>query len=135
MGQLNLIYPRHPRSYSAGPSQRLSQIGAGDLAVAQNLRQQAGADGFTAMNWRHGATSIVMAEEMMTAFDADNLKAHPPQRPEQLRTADRRKRAHAGTRTRCTPTNWLLVGSSTSRQSAIAWRMRFISVSRDLAWV
>jgi hypothetical protein len=37
--------------------------------------------------------------------------------------------------TRWTPTNWLVTGSSTSRQSAMASCTRFIRTSRDLACV
>ena len=56
-------------------SEQLSELLAADLAVAEDLAQQARPDGLTAVN-RHDRDPIVgMSEEVVAATDAEHLEA------------------------------------------------------------
>lgn len=90
---------------------------------------------FIAVNRYHRTPSVGMLEKMVAAFDANNLEPGFSQHFDQFRSGDGWKGAHAGTAIRCMPTNSAGSGRSTSRQSAIASLIRFISASSDLAWV
>lgn len=87
------------------------------------------------MDCNHSASTVGMAQEMMASSASDDFKTQPAQGFDKTTAGDRRKCAHCQTATRWTPTNSLLVGSSTSRQSSIASRIRFIKTSSDFAWV
>jgi len=74
-------------------------------------------------------------KEMVAAFATNHLKTDLSKRFGELFTRNGRKVAHAETATRCTPTNSVGTGSSTSRQSSIASLTFFIRRSSDLACV
>src|SRR6056297_197844 len=71
----------------------------------------------------------------MTPLDTQHLESLLAKCFDQAGTRDGWKYAHAGTAIRCTPRNSEVSGCSTSRQSSIASRVRFINVSSDLACV
>jgi hypothetical protein len=115
--------------------ERGSQVFPGQVAVAQYLGKQAGADGFAPVNRNNGASAVRVTEEVMAAFDPNQREALLAQGLDQTFARERRKVAQTATVTRWTPTNLLVTGSSTSRQSAMASCTRFIRASRDLACV
>jgi hypothetical protein len=87
------------------------------------------------MDRNNSASTIRMAKEMMAAPASNHFKTQPTYGFDKTAAGDRRKYAHIQTATRWTPTNSLVVGSSTLRQSSIASRIRLISTSSDFAWV
>lgn len=105
------------------------------VAVAQDLREQAGTDRLPTVNRYDRTAAIRVPQEMMASSDPNQNEALLVQGFDETLTGERRKVAHTGTVTRWTPTNWFTTGSSTSRQRAIASCTRFIRTSRDFAWV
>jgi hypothetical protein len=87
------------------------------------------------MHYYDSASTIMMAKEMMAAPAPDSFRAQTTQGFDKTTTSDRGKCAHSQTATRWTPTNSLVAGSSTSRQSSIASQIRFIKTSSDFACV
>jgi hypothetical protein len=81
-------------------SENLPQVFAGYLAVAQDLSEQAAPNGLATMDGNDRASPVGVAQKMMAPLGADDFEAQPPQRFDELRAADGRERAHAGTVTR-----------------------------------
>jgi hypothetical protein len=76
-----------------------------------------------------------MLKEMVAAFGANHIKAHPLEGFDETITRDSRKITQAVTATRWTPMNSVDAGFSTSRQSSIASLTLFMSTSSDFACV
>ena len=107
------------------------------LAIPENLVEQTGADGLTCVHGNDRAPSVLMAQEVMAAFDALNAKTGLGEGGDKFRTGDTRSAAHAAMVTRWMPTNSNCCSGapSTSRHSAMASRMRSVTSSSDRAWV
>ena len=71
-----------------------------DLAVSENLSKETAANRLAAVDGNNGAAAIGMAEEVMAAFDANEIEPKTTQRLEDVRASDCGKRAHAMTATR-----------------------------------
>src|SRR3990172_3963372 len=107
----------------------LAQFRFRNLAIPEHPNQEAAADCLSLMNWNDCASAVGMAEEMMAASGPDGFEPHPAKGTEKFTAADCTKVAHELIATRCTPTNSVLKGSSTSKQSSIASCTRFIRTS------
>jgi hypothetical protein len=60
--------------------QKVRQCVPTDVAVAQVLGQQAGADFLSSMDWHDSHPAISMPKHVVPSFDANNLKALSPKR-------------------------------------------------------
>jgi hypothetical protein len=116
-------------------SEFLLKLVALKITILQDLHHEPSADSLTPVNRNNRATSIRVLKEMVTTLDPDDREAQVSQSPDSLLACNRRKSAHALTATLCTPTNSESDGVSTSRQSSMASRMRFIKTSNDFACV
>src|SRR6266478_1733666 len=65
-------------------SLQLKELLDRDFSIIQNRLHQAGADDFTGMNGDDRASAIGMLQEVMTAFDSNDLKTCLPQRGNHL---------------------------------------------------
>ena len=91
-----LLHCRSSSSFNAAPSDlsaaalakadslQLKELLDRDFSVIQNRLHQAGADDFTGMNGDDSASAIEMFQEVMTAFDSNDLKTCLPQRSNHL---------------------------------------------------
>jgi hypothetical protein len=61
------------------PSEGVFQVLSGYLALSKDLSQEAAAERLAAVHRDYGASAIRMAQKMMAAFRADQIKAQPPQ--------------------------------------------------------
>lgn len=80
--------------------QQLSQLVSRHLTVAQNLGHQARSNDFTSVYRHNRAPSIGMFQDVMAAFDADDLKAGFAQRSDKPTPGHARESGHAPTQTR-----------------------------------
>ncbi len=83
------------------------------------------------------AAPILMAQEMMTAFDPQNVKSNLREHRNEVGASDAQSPAHAAMVTRWMPMNsnsWS-GRPSTSRHSSMASRMRSLTSSRERACV
>ena len=71
-----------------------------EIAVAENLGKETAADRLPAVDGNNGAAAVGVAEEVMAAFDANEIEPKTTQRLEEVGAGDRGKRAHAMTATR-----------------------------------
>ena len=71
-----------------------------EIAVSENLSKETAANRLAAMDGNNGAAAVGMAEEVMAAFDANEIEPETTQRLEEVRTGDCGKCAHAMTATR-----------------------------------
>ena len=76
------------------------QFFARELAVSENLSKETTANRFTAVDGDNSAAAVGMAEEMVTTFDANQVKPKTTQRLEEMGAGQRGKGAHAMTATR-----------------------------------
>ena len=92
---------RFSRGVSEIPaSKQIFEFFAGQIAVAQNFRQQSRTDNFGTVD-RHGRHSAVaMTQPMMASFDARIDETSPRERRDNLGTRQTGQTAHAGTVTR-----------------------------------
>ena len=99
--------------------------------------KEAGTDGLPRVRRHNSASSVLMAEEMMAAFDTQDAETGLRECGNEFWAADARGPAHAAIVTRWIPTNSNSCSGapSTSRQSSIASRMRPITSSSDRACV
>lgn len=107
------------------------------LDIFQDSVHKARSNCLARMHRHHGTAAIGMLKEVVAALDPDNPKPSLAQCCNDLTTAKSGQLAHAYTVIRCTPTNSPRGprSASTSRQSSIASRIRFINASSDLACV
>jgi len=70
------------------------------VAVAQDLRKQAGTNRLSTVNRHDRAAAIRVSEEMMASSDSDYGEALLPQGLYEALAGERREVAHAGTETR-----------------------------------
>ena len=88
-----------------GPkSKPLAQIVARELAISQDSTEQTRADSFPGMHGNNGCASIGMTDKVVTAPNPNCLKTAALKRCDKILAAERGKRPHALTVTRCTPT-------------------------------
>ena len=80
--------------------QKAQQFLAADIAVAQDLGQQARSDLFSSMDRDDGHSTISMAKHVVTSLDANNLKALASKGGHQIPARNRRKACHAAIDTR-----------------------------------
>jgi hypothetical protein len=71
-----------------------------DLAVSENLSKETAANRLAAVDGNNGAAAIRMAEEVMAAFDANEIESKTTQRLDDVGAGDCGKSAHAMTATR-----------------------------------
>ena len=76
---------------------KLSQLARGELHVAQNCAQEAGANRFTCMNGNGGGFAIGMLEEYVAPAGSFGEKAGPLERPDKLSALNARKAVHTVT--------------------------------------
>ena len=107
------------------------------LAIPKDLVKQAGADGLACVCGHNRTSAILVAQEMMAAFDTENEETGFCERGNEFRAGDAGRPAHAAMVTRWMPTNSKSCSGvpSTSRHSSMASRMRSVTSSRDRACV
>lgn len=71
-----------------------------DLAVSENLSKETAAKRLAAVDGNNGAAAVGMTEEVMAAFDANEIEPKTTQRLEEMCAGDCGKCAHAMTATR-----------------------------------
>lgn len=91
--------------------EQISQLLARKFGVTKNLTEQARADGFSSMYWHYSGASVAVSHEMVTTFDANEIEAASAQRCNRLFARNGRKRGHASTVMRCSPTKSRLSGA------------------------
>jgi len=72
----------------------------GKLGVSENFGKQATPDVFAGMDWHDSSATVRMLQVVMTAPDADNLKAKPLQGHNELAARNAWQPAHSATLTR-----------------------------------
>ena len=106
------------------------------IAIAQNLSEQTGADGFAGVDGDSGDAAVGVTQTMMASLRSDYSEAGFLQRANQLFTSDSFSARHQATRTCWTPMNVRRGGrDSSARHTAIASCTRRINTSNDLACV
>lgn len=115
-GRTRLLEASHgplQRLLDFGPkSKPLAQIVAREFAVSQDSTEQTRADRFAGVNGNNGRASIGMTDKVVTAPNPNCLKTAALERCDEILAAERGKRCHALTVTRCTPTKSRLSGAS-----------------------
>jgi len=81
------------------------------------------------------APAIRMAKEVIASLDSYHFKSATAESFDKLFTAESREPWHCYTVIVYIPTKCVGVDFSTSRQSSIASRTRFMSASSNFAWV
>lgn len=71
-----------------------------EIAVSENLSKETAANRLAAVDGNNGAAAVGMAEEVMAAFDANEIEPKTTQRLEEASAGDCWKCAHAMTATR-----------------------------------
>ncbi len=87
-------------AWDDGQLQQSGQLFRGEVAVAQDLNCEPGADGFTGMNGNNRGTAIGMTQEVMAAFSADDDEACPTKGGNEDSPGQSREFGHYATRTR-----------------------------------
>jgi hypothetical protein len=80
--------------------QQLAELLGGQLAVPENSVEQTGADGLARVHWHNRASAILVTQEVMAAFDANNAKTCPFEGGNEVGTGDAGIPAHAAMVTR-----------------------------------
>ena len=104
------------------------QIVLGQIGIAEDLQQEAGAEDFSGVHGNNGATTVGMTKKMMTAFYLNHLEIVILEDLDNLPALEFAQFGHQ-TAMRCTPTKSEVSkpASSTSRQSSIASRTRLVN--------
>ncbi len=99
--------------------------------------EQASTDRLSCVDWYNRTSAVLVTEEMMASFDAQNAKTYLPDGANETMPGYSRTPAHAATVTRWMPTNSNSCSGvpSTSRHSSIASRIRSVIPSRERACV
>ena len=111
-----------------------------EVAIAEDLAEQAGADRFTGVDGDGCDSAIGMSQAMMTALDADDLEADLFQGTDQLLAGESFATGHRG-KGQAICTCWTATKvrrggrGPSARQREIASATRFINTSSDLACV
>ena len=113
------------------------KLTARHLAIAKDLVKETGTDGLAGVCGHDRATPVLVAQEYVAAFDAQNAKTGLRERSDEFGARDTRRPAHAAIVTRWIPTNSNSCSGtpSTSRHSPIASRMRSVTSSSERACV
>jgi len=77
-----------------------SELGGRQLAITEDLVKQPGTEGLTCVCRYHRASAILVAQEMMAAFDTENAEAGFRERGNEVRASDAGDPAHAAIVTR-----------------------------------
>jgi len=84
--------------------QKRAQCVCREVAVAQDLRDDPGSQGFASMDRYHRRSPIGMPEEVVAASYSNGTEAGRNESRNQLGTGETRQAGHDAKRTRCTPT-------------------------------
>lgn len=125
---------------ASGPSRReqVVEVRPRELRIAQDLRQQPGADGLTGVDGNRGSATIGMPEEVMAATYPHHREPRPGERPNEVLTCNGEASGHRVVRrTRWTPTNSRRGGgeSSSSMHNSMTSLTRSINSSSERACV
>ena len=113
-------HAKSPLKHITPKSNHLVELFLTDFAVAEDLRKETATDGLATMHGDNSAAPVRVAKESMTSLGTDDLKAEFAEGMNEFHTGEGGKATHVVTAIRCTPTNSLVTGSSTSRQSSTA---------------
>lgn len=124
-----------PACFASG-KQRL-ELFARQLAIAEDLGEEARPDRLAGMHGHGRAASVRVAQDVMAAAHARDAETGSAKSRDDGPAVERRQPRHAATEMRCTPMNSNAGASSprSSRFSAIASRTRSINSSRERACV
>lgn len=132
-----VVEGEHGVAGGGGGLQVVLQLFVRQVAVAENLGEQAGADRFADVDGDGGHAAVGVTQAVVAALRADDVEAGTAEGVDQLLAGDATPSRRQATRTCWTAMNSRRAAGlgSSRRHRTMASRMRSVSLSRDFAWV
>lgn len=115
--------------------EKLPELIAVQIDIVQDFIDEAGAEGFFAVDWYGRFPPVTVFEAVMASLHSHDGKAHFAEGFDHVLAGDAWELAHISMATCCMPTNSLASVESSSRHTSMASCTRVWSSSKVLAWV